>query len=89
MDPIWVDTRSWDEFADEHIPDAIWLSEDKWDFGLVELMEHWIINPRPIVVYCSSESCGTSARVADRLRGEPMSESGIFILYGGWEAWKQ
>jgi rhodanese-related sulfurtransferase len=56
--------------------------------GLMDrLMDHWDAD-RKIVVYCSSLSCQTSHDVARRLR-EEATLSNVFVLQGGWEAWKK
>lgn len=86
LEVIWLDARSYDAFASEHIPEALHIDESDWDSGLVQLMEAWLMQPRPIVVYCGSESCGTSQRVADRLR-EALPDAEIYSLKGGWDAW--
>jgi len=40
-----------------------------------------------VVVYCASESCGSSREVARRLRNDAQLKN-VFVLEGGWEAWK-
>ena len=40
-----------------------------------------------VVVYCGSESCGSSREVARRLRNDAQLKN-VFVLEGGWEAWK-
>lgn len=86
LDVIWLDARPLEEFEAEHIPGALFFDEADWDAGLVPLMEAWLTEPRPIVVYCGSESCGTSRRVAERLR-EALPDAEIYSLKGGWDAW--
>ncbi|CAA6692027.1 MULTISPECIES: rhodanese-like domain-containing protein [unclassified Lentimonas] len=88
LDVLWVDARSEAEFIADHIPEAVLLQEDNWETGIVELMGAWLINPRTIIVYCGSESCGTSQRIADRLR-ETLPDAEIYSLKGGWDAWVQ
>jgi rhodanese-related sulfurtransferase len=77
---IWVDARPEAEFAQEHVPGALLLNEDRWN----ELT--WSPEKR-IVVYCSSESCGSSREVARRLRNEAQLKN-VSVLEGGWEAWR-
>lgn len=86
LDVIWLDARPREEFEAEHIPGALFFDEADWDAGLMQLMEAWLTEPRPIVVYCGSESCGTSQRVAERLR-EALPDAEIYSLKGGWDAW--
>jgi rhodanese-related sulfurtransferase len=88
LDVLWVDARSEDDFNADHIPEAILLNDDYWETGIVELMGAWLMNPRTIIVYCGSESCGTSKRIADRLR-EALPDAEIYSLKGGWDAWVQ
>ena len=88
LDVIWLDARPLEDFEADHIPGALYIDEADWDSGLLSLMEAWLTEPRPIVVYCGSESCGTSQRVAERLR-EALPEAEIYSLKGGWDAWVQ
>ena len=86
LEVLWIDARSEDDYLAEHIPGAILLNEDHWETGIIELMGTWLMQPSPIVVYCGSESCGTSKRIADRLR-EALPDAEIYSLKGGWDAW--
>jgi len=86
LDVIWLDARPREDFEAGHIPGALHFDEAAWDARLVELMEAWLTAPRPIVVYCGSESCGTSRRVAERLR-DALPDAEIHSLKGGWDAW--
>jgi rhodanese-related sulfurtransferase len=88
LEVLWLDARSEADYESAHIPEAILLNEDNWDEGIVELMGAWLTNPQPIVVYCGSESCGTSKRIAERLR-EALPDAEIYSLKGGWDAWTQ
>lgn len=87
LDPIWIDARGADAYRDGHIPGAVRLTEDNWNEGLPRLMDKWLRNPRPIVVYCDSPACGKSRRIAERLRAD-LGDAEIHTLYGGWEAWR-
>lgn len=86
LDLVWIDARSEADYEAGHIPGAIRLNEDNWDAAIFGLMAEWLDNPRPIVVYCESESCGTSKRVAERLRAD-LADAEIYSLHGGWNAW--
>jgi rhodanese-related sulfurtransferase len=88
LDVIWLDARTIEEFEADHIPDALFFDEGDWDTGLMTLMNAWLMQPRPIVVYCGSESCGTSQRVAEGLRAA-LPDAEIYSLKGGWDAWQQ
>jgi rhodanese-related sulfurtransferase len=87
LDVIWVDARPFEEFEEDHIPDALFFDEGDWDTGLISLMDAWLMQARPIVVYCGSESCGTSQRVAEGLRAA-LPDAEIYSLKGGWDAWQ-
>ncbi len=84
---IWVDARPEDEFANDHVPGAISLNEDRWNELLPQFLAVWTPEKK-IIVYCSSLSCNASREVAHRLRKttEPPMEN-VFVLEGGWEAW--
>ena len=83
---IWIDARSAADYRTEHIPAAIYLNQEHWETGIIELMNAWLTQPRPIVVYCGSAGCGTSKRIAERLR-EALPDAEIYSLKGGWDAW--
>jgi rhodanese-related sulfurtransferase len=83
---IWIDARPEVEFEQEHVPGAILLNEDRWNELLPRMLATWSPEKR-VVVYCSSESCGASREVARRLREEARLQN-VFVLEGGWEAWR-
>jgi rhodanese-related sulfurtransferase len=82
---IWVDARPDDDFANDHIPGALLLNEDRWNELLPQFLAAWTPGKK-IIVYCSSLSCNASREVARRLRKEAQV-SDVFVLEGGWEAW--
>ena len=82
---IWIDARPEAEFAKEHVPGAIRLNEDRWNELLPQMLATWSPEKR-VVVYCSSESCGSSREIARRLRKEAQMTN-VFVLERGWEAW--
>ncbi|MEY2490263.1 MAG: hypothetical protein QOC70_2205 [Verrucomicrobiota bacterium] len=83
---IWIDARPEAEFTKEHVPGAILLNEDRWNELLPQMLATWSSEKR-VVIYCSSESCGSSREVARRLRKEAQLKN-VFVLEGGWEAWR-
>ncbi|MGB0257987.1 MAG: rhodanese-like domain-containing protein [Coraliomargarita sp.] len=92
LNPIWLDARSEAIYAESHIPSALLFNEDNFDDALIDVVSAWLDSPRPIIVYCSSEQCQTSSRIADRLRTtllESDIEAEIYSLKGGWDAWVQ
>jgi rhodanese-related sulfurtransferase len=83
--PLWVDARPKSKFDQGHVPGAVLLNEDDWDELMPGLLAVWKPE-QSIVVYCDDRLCDSSHAVAKRLR-----ETGIhpvFVLKGGWEAWK-
>lgn len=82
---IWIDARPDDDFANDHVPGAISLNEDRWNELLPQFLAVWTPEKK-IIVYCSSLSCNSSREVAHRLRKEAQL-SDVFVLEGGWEAW--
>ncbi|MBK1878192.1 rhodanese-like domain-containing protein [Pelagicoccus mobilis] len=81
---LWVDARVEEDFQQAHLGGALLLNEESWEAGFVGLLEVWFPD-RPIVVYCSSQSCLRSHHVAKRLR-EELGVENVFSLKGGWEA---
>jgi rhodanese-related sulfurtransferase len=88
LNAIWVDVRAVEEFEESHLPGALFFDESDWDAGLLELMNIWLIQPRPIVIYCEGEDCGTSKRIAERLR-KSLPDAEIYSLKGGSVAWQE
>jgi rhodanese-related sulfurtransferase len=84
-DVVWVDARSQDAYDEGHVTGAILLNDDKWDTLLGNLFAAWQPE-RPIIVYCSA-GCEASHHVADRLRDLGLEP--IYVLKGGYDAWKQ
>jgi rhodanese-related sulfurtransferase len=82
---IWVDARTDEEFARDHVPGALSLNEDRWNELLPEFLATWSPGKK-VVVYCSAESCDLAREVAERLRKEAQIPD-VFVLEGGWEAW--
>jgi rhodanese-related sulfurtransferase len=87
LDLIWLDAREHEAYASNHIPDAIWFDPNDFEAGLLKLMDAWLADPRPIVVYCSSQSCQTSYMIAEELR-DALPNAEIYSLKGGWDEWK-
>ena len=82
---IWVDARPDDEFARDHVPNALSLNEDRWNELLPQFLAAWSPEKK-IIVYCSSVGCNASREVARRLRKEAQLPD-VYVLKGGWEAW--
>jgi rhodanese-related sulfurtransferase len=82
---LWVDARSADEYGAEHVPGAIPLNLESWDQLFPKFLDRWTPEKK-VVVYCSATTCELSREVADRLRKSGIPS--VFVLKGGWEAWK-
>jgi rhodanese-related sulfurtransferase len=82
---LWVDARSADEYANEHVPGAILLNLESWDQLFPMFLDRWSPEKK-VVVYCSATTCELSREVAERLRKSGISS--VFVLHGGWEVWK-
>jgi rhodanese-related sulfurtransferase len=82
---IWVDARSDEQFARDHVPGAVPLNEEHWNELLPHFLEVWSPEKKT-VVYCSNESCNLALVVARKLRGEAQLKD-VFVLEGGWEEW--
>ena len=83
--PLCVDARSKTSFEKDHIPGAVLLNEDQWDELLPGVLTAWWPG-QSIVVYCDDKLCDSSNAVAKRLRETGLGP--VFVLKGGWEAWK-
>ena len=88
LNAIWVDARTIKEFEESHLPGALFFDESDWDTELLKLMNIWLIQPRPIVIYCNGKDCGTSKRIAERLR-KSLPDAEIYSLKGGDTAWQE
>lgn len=85
---LWIDARSREDFEKEHIPNAILLNEAEVDALLFEHFDRIQSNEKPIVIYCNGLSCEASHRMRDYLK-ERIAIDQIFVLRGGWDAWKE
>jgi len=83
--PLWIDARTRAKFEQARIPGAVLLNEDQWDELLPGVLAAWKPD-QSIVVYCDDRLCDSSHAVAARLREAGVSP--VFVLKGGWEAWK-
>lgn len=88
LDVIWIDARSLADYEAEHLPGAVLLNASNWDDGIYDLMDLWLKDARPIIVYCSSAQCNASKYIAEKLRAA-LPEAEVYTLKGGWEAWKK
>lgn len=88
LEVIWVDARSGEDFAANRAPGAVFYDPSDPPGSLANILQQWLADPRPIVVYCTDADCGTSRKVADQLRTN-LPEAEIYSLKGGWQAWQE
>ena len=81
----WIDARSSDAFAIDHIPGALLLNEDHWDEQFEQFIQVWD-GASMLVVYCDSRTCAASKGVAERLKSD-LGLDEVLVLKGGWETW--
>ncbi|MDQ8202442.1 rhodanese-like domain-containing protein [Pelagicoccus sp. SDUM812003] len=81
---IWLDARVEEDFRRGSYQGALPMNEENWESGLAPFLDQWTPE-RPVVVFCSSQSCLRSDSVARRLRSE-LGVENVYSLAGGWEA---
>lgn len=79
---LWIDARTEDAYAADHLAGALLLNEDTWHTGFEELLLNWTPD-QTIIVYCDEAACHASEAVAIRLRRE-LGTDNVFFLEGGW-----
>ena len=83
--PLWIDARSDADYRNEHVPGALPLNAENWALLVPKVLEAWEPG-RAAIVYCNSAGAQASREVAERLRDFKLGA--VFILHGGWKAWK-
>jgi rhodanese-related sulfurtransferase len=84
---LWVDARPRAKFEREHIPGAVLLNEDEWVRLVGPFLDAWEPE-KTIVVYCDGGSCDASRAVARRIKTELGVDNAVWVLKGGWDAWR-
>ena len=83
---VWIDARKGLDYQKGHVEGAFLLNEQEDFFALLEPI--WAklqnLSDLPFVVYCGSESCAASRKVADKLR-DSVGIAEVYILSGGDE----
>ena len=87
-DVVWIDARPRAQYDAGHVPSALLLNEESADQLLFEHFEKLQDNTKPIIVYCGSEACQTSRKIARFLK-EKLPVTPIYVLRGGWKTWSQ
>ena len=85
-DVVLLDARSEDEFAREHIPEALNLPLGRFDEYYPDLAVH-LAGDRTIVTYCAEESCPDAANLALKLTAR--GHGSVRVFQGGIAEWKQ
>jgi rhodanese-related sulfurtransferase len=84
---VWIDARPGDKYKQGHVEGAFLLNERE-DFNALLLPVYAELANRadlPFVVYCGSEICSASKRVAGLLR-DRVGIADVFVLKGGAKA---
>ena len=83
---VWIDARKGTDYRQGHVKGAFLLNEQEDFFALLEPIWSEIQNlsDLPFVVYCGSEACASSRKVANRLR-DSIGIAEVYILSGGDE----
>lgn len=84
---LWVDARPRSEWEENGLKGSIlWNMDPKEDMQKFEAEAAMqVIDSELVVVYCSSEACGTSRQIADRIRAMELGPP-VKALRGGWDA---
>jgi rhodanese-related sulfurtransferase len=82
---LWLDARPSEAFARDHIPEALPLNLDHWEEQIVEVMGRWTPGAT-VIVYCDDLACGSSHKVAEKLRREYHIDP-VLVLRHGWAGW--
>lgn len=82
---IWIDARPLSDFEKDHVPGALSLEDLRFEQGIDAVLEVWRPGT-PLIVYCSSNACNESTKVALRLKDFGLTP--VYILTGGWQAWQ-
>ena len=85
-DVLWLDARPRTQYDAGHVPGALLLNEEAADQLLQEHFEKLQDNTNPIIVYCGSEACQASRKIAQYLK-DKLPTTQIYVLRGGWNAW--
>jgi rhodanese-related sulfurtransferase len=82
---LWLDARPAEDFSAGHIPGALPLRPGHWDSDFPAVLDAWQPDSK-IVIYCGPE-CDSSEDAAKRLIRDT-EWTDVFVLEGGWDAWR-
>lgn len=80
-----VDARSRTDFQEDHIENAINLSEEFFDEQIGLFLDVWTPESN-VLVYCGGSQCNSSRAVANRLKNECELKN-VFVLKDDWRKW--
>ncbi|REK18771.1 MAG: rhodanese-like domain-containing protein [Planctomycetota bacterium] len=84
--PTVINTLAPENFAQTRIPDSINIPQDQDDFA-ERVKEAAGGLEKPVVVYCASEQCQSSAKAAEKLDEAGFTE--VYDFEGGAKAWRE
>lgn len=83
-DVLWVDARPKGQYEASHAKNALLLDEQDADALLADHMDALMTTKKPIVIYCSADSCEASRKMRTYiLERIPLEQ--IYVLRGGWK----
>jgi rhodanese-related sulfurtransferase len=82
---VWIDARDENTFEIAHVPGALNINRINWNLTLPSLFAVYVPG-KNVIVYCSPD-CSESEEIAARIR--ELGFEHVFVLEGGYAAWKQ
>ena len=84
-DTLWIDARTRSEWEKNGYPNSIlWNLDPKEDANKMEADAAMkIIESKMVVVYCTSQACGTSRQIAEKIRKLDLGVT-VKTLHGGY-----
>jgi rhodanese-related sulfurtransferase len=99
---LWVDARMREEFEKEHIDKAVNVTLKYWQEDFESFAKNWRPT-KTVVVYCGGGGCELSVEVGEKIENalnggksvgkdvenREKNKKIIYILKGGYDAWKE
>lgn len=86
---VWIDARTRELWEQNGYPNSVLLTDHpSEDFPtlMAEAFES-LASAESVIVYCSTEGCGSSEPVSDKIKElELIPAEQIYVLSGGWKA---
>lgn len=86
-DTLFVDVRTPVQFADGHVPNAINVPYDPFDFGFEAAALAAIPRDVPVILYCDSISCTKSKEMAEFLAFSGYNN--VLVMPDGLVGWQE